>query len=294
MSSSKEGGTLYQLRNLINRRNVAKKPKKDVAACEDFFELVVEAHIVTAAMKVFNMSSVNDTPSSQHFPEGSPGLPKQQRIKLVLLATRNLVNELVDVSFPSASNKEMDHVLAYARELISLSLLFAEFRDAIREGDGLRILRCWRVFLPIFKATNRTNYSIEALTMLAQYHFLFTERLKKQLLWSRTVNTSGRPGKNIPCDLHMEHLNRECKQAMGTLGPNISRENSVRHIGKSIGSISNITATMDRQIGVKRETGKHSVRNKAKDFTKVLKQLLEAEVFTSKRKRITRVLRNSK
>lgn len=36
---------------------------------------------------------------------------------------------------------------------------------------------------------------------------------------------------------------------------------------------------------MKRETGKHSVRNKAKDFTKVLKQLLEAEVFTSKRKR---------
>lgn len=51
VSSSKEGGTLYQLCNLINRRNVV-KPKKDVAACEDFFELVVEAHIVTAAMKV--------------------------------------------------------------------------------------------------------------------------------------------------------------------------------------------------------------------------------------------------
>lgn len=106
VSSSKEGGTFYQLCNLINRRNVVKKPKKDVAACEDFFELVVEAHIVTAAMKAFNMSSVNVTPSSQHFPGGSPGLPKQQRIKLVLLAMRNLGNELVDVSFPSASGRD--------------------------------------------------------------------------------------------------------------------------------------------------------------------------------------------
>lgn len=107
---------------------------------------------------------------------------------------------------------EMNHVREYARELISLGLLFAEFRDVICEGDGLCILRCWRVSLPIFKATNRTNYSIEAFTRLAQYHFLFTERLKKQLLWSRTVNTSGRPGKNIPCDLHMEHLNRDASR----------------------------------------------------------------------------------
>ena len=41
-------------------------------------------------------------------------------------------------------------------------------------------------------ATGRTNYSIEAVTLLAQYHFLFTERMHMQLLWSRTVNVHGR------------------------------------------------------------------------------------------------------
>ena len=133
-----------------------------------------------------------------------------------------------------------------------------EFRDAIREGDGLRILRCWRFFLPIFKATNRTNYSIEAFTLLSQYHFLFSERLKHQLIWSRTVNTQGKPGKNIPCDLHMEHINRECKTAMGILGPNVTRENSIKRIGRSIGSISNITTIIDDELGVRKETGTHS------------------------------------
>ena len=30
-----------------------------------------------------------------------------------------------------------------------------EFVDAVREGDGKRILRCWRYFLLLFKATGR-------------------------------------------------------------------------------------------------------------------------------------------
>ena len=43
-----DGGTLYQLQNL---RNVVTVPKNNVAACEEeFFLLVVEAHILAAAM----------------------------------------------------------------------------------------------------------------------------------------------------------------------------------------------------------------------------------------------------
>ena len=35
--SSMDHCTLYQLRDLINRRNVVTEVKKDVNACEDFF-----------------------------------------------------------------------------------------------------------------------------------------------------------------------------------------------------------------------------------------------------------------
>ncbi len=66
----------------------------------------------------------------------------------------------------------------YAREVLSLGVLLMEFNNAIREGDGLRILRCWRFFLPLFKAADRTNYSIEAITLLSQYEFLFTPQMQ--------------------------------------------------------------------------------------------------------------------
>ncbi len=39
-----DAGTIYQFRNLINRRNVVKDPTDNVAACKEFFCLLTEAH----------------------------------------------------------------------------------------------------------------------------------------------------------------------------------------------------------------------------------------------------------
>ena len=47
-----DGGTLFQLRNVINRRNVVKDVKKDLNSCEEFMELITTAHILSAAMTV--------------------------------------------------------------------------------------------------------------------------------------------------------------------------------------------------------------------------------------------------
>ena len=61
-----------------------------------------------------------------------------------------------------------------------------EFKDSIREGDGERIIRCWRYLLPLFKVSGGKNYCIEAFTLLAQYSFLLSPRNAMQLMWSRT------------------------------------------------------------------------------------------------------------
>ena len=48
---------------------------------------------------------------------------------------------------------QVDHILEYGQDALTLGLLYMEFVDAVREGDGERILRCWRYFLLLFKAT---------------------------------------------------------------------------------------------------------------------------------------------
>ena len=107
-----------------------------------------------------------------------------------------------------------DGILEYGKEVLSLGLLYLEFRDAIKEGDGLRVLRCWKYLLLLFKASQRKNYSLEAFNLLCQYYNYFQPTMAQQLLYSRFVNVHGREGCNIPCDLHMEHLNRSVKESM--------------------------------------------------------------------------------
>ncbi len=61
-SSGNDGGMLYRLWNVINRRNLVKKSKNNVTASKELFELNMDVHILSAAMEVFGMSSGQDQP----------------------------------------------------------------------------------------------------------------------------------------------------------------------------------------------------------------------------------------
>ena len=78
-----------------------------------------------------------------------------------------------------------------------------EFCDAIREGDGERVLRCWQYLLLIFITSGRSNYGIEALRMLSQYEFELIPRQAQELIWNTFISTHNAPGKNISCELHI-------------------------------------------------------------------------------------------
>ena len=279
-----DSGTLYQLRNLINRRNVVSIPKNNVAACEEFFLLVVEAHILAAAMSVFSMTNLSDAPSKTFFPDGSDNLDFLQKRQLLMLAVQSITDQFVSISVPDAKKKrseESDNVQAYASQVLTMGLLLMEFNDAVREGDGSRILRCWRFFLLVFKATNRKNYAIEAFVLLAQYQFLLSPRLAYQLKWNRTVNVHGRPGKNISCDLHMEHLNRACKDAISNLGANVT-DSGIERVGKCIGELGKITHNFDEVHGIAKQSDKHTHRSDERDLNKILKQVKEvSDVFST-------------
>ena len=171
-----------------------------------------------------------------------------------------------------------DGVHDYAKDTLVLGLLLMEFNDSIREGDGDRIIRCWKFLLPLFKSTKRTNYSIEAVTLLAQYHYLFSPRMAVQLAWSRTINTHGRTGKNISCDLHLEHLNRVAKNALGGLSSNIT-EKSVERIGKTVGGMSNLSRRFDVDNNVPTPSDYHTKKPKHKDVTMMVDQLRKSKVF---------------
>ena len=280
-----ERGTLYQLRNLINRRNVVNKVKSDVNAIEAFFELVVTGHIITCAMEVLGMSSIDDVPSSGviQSPEEVWFKNDSERKAILEEVSSLIVEQYVDLSTIFHSKHlpaTTDRINAYACETLSLGLLYIEFKDAIREGDGNRVMRVWKYFLLLFKASGRKNYAIEALTLLSQYYLILPPHLAEQVKWSRFINVHGLPGHNISCDLHMEHLNRVAKIAIAGLGANKSQK-AIQRIGKAFGTVSLSLENFDAISNVPAESGAHTTRSSEKDLLKIIKELAKPKVFST-------------
>ena len=273
---------MYQLRNAINRVNVVQKPLDRFDTCEDFLVMVVECHISAAAMTMLDMKSLDDVPSLQYAAEGADTwmLPATDHECILSTITERLVDQYVDVGYNDslASLSETDMIRLYASQVLSLGSLYLEFKDAIKEGDGLRVLRCYRYLLPIFKSSGRKNYSIESLNLLVQHDYTLSERQAHELIWSRFINTHGHPGRNIPNDLHCEHLNRLCKTAVKGLGANKTQQ-CITRVARAIGTIAPVLDNFDSDNGVIGHSSAHKVSNSDKDVKSVVTELLKNEVF---------------
>lgn len=105
--------------------------------------------------------------------------------------------------------------------------------------------------------------------------------MAQQLQWSRTINVHGRPGKNIAADLHMEHLNHACKEAISGLGANIT-DHSVERLGRCLGRLQLILQQYDKDNNVTEVSGSHSKRSTTVDLNKMLKQLTRSAVFETR------------
>eukprot|EP00731_Ephydatia_muelleri_P020729 Em0013g456a len=270
--SGMDAGTLFQLREVINRRNVISDVTKDLTACEEFMELVTTAHVLTAAMHVAGASNLTDLSSKI--------LSKENPTATATSLVQTLCRQMVTIEFimDKSTCGSGDRVVEYAMETLSLGLLLLEFKDSIREGDGYRVLRCWKYFLLIFRATQHKNYCIEALNLLMQYYYILPQQYAEQMLWGRFVNSEGGPGQNISTDLHMEHLNRLLKGTVTHLGANKTPQAIVR-AGKALGVLKNIITVFDKLTGGW-ATSNHTTRSEAEDLMKVVTELSQNRVFS--------------
>ena len=231
-----------------------KEPKDDFDACQEFFTLIVHSHVLCAAMEVLQMDGLNSMPESKFLVSDVPRKPKQEKEKIILSIAQTIISKTVDLSMSYKTDLPQDdredHIYEYASEAISLGLLFLNYRDVIKEGDGERIILCWKYYLILFKATNRRNYAIEAFHTLASINIL-PPRLAHHLIWSRTISThtDGKPGHNMPCDLYIEHINQLLKQCIHNLHAN-KTEKAIHVASKSMGPVNSIIQNFDQKYSL--------------------------------------------
>ena len=163
-----EKGTLFQLKVLINRTAVKSVPSKNMKASEDFLMLILHAYTIAAAEQC------------------------QTDTDTCLTLAKRVVKKYVKISLADEQQSELSNnmLFNYSTDLLSFCLLWHGFHDAIREGDGDRILLYWKFFTVIFQQEGRYNYAKEGFTLSVQSQLL-SERKIAELKWSRTINTSG-------------------------------------------------------------------------------------------------------
>ena len=233
-------------------------------------------------MSAFEMSSLDDNSSSHCFDNF---LQKSEERQCIFnREIRRVVDNHFNFGTTKNQSKDRDCVELHTNELFSLGMFYEEYIDAIQEGDGNCILCCWKYMLLIFKVSNKTKYSVEAFNLLAHYHFIYSERLANQLLWSRTINVHGKPGRNIPMDLHMKHLNRTFKASVAHLGPNVIGS-SLQRTGRAMKPLHDVQLHFDRITNVTTESGYHSTTSTKKDLLTIIQVLQEQEVYKSTPKR---------
>ncbi|KAL3854926.1 hypothetical protein ACJMK2_014161 [Sinanodonta woodiana] len=127
----------------------------------------------------------------------------------------------------------------YVKRLIRRGLNDIARHDAVKENDGPRMIRYWKFDLFEFYEKNHPKYLIYGLRLIANIAGATSERLKHALIWERTVNLKGGKIKNIPKDLHCEHLNREYTESSRNAGGQLTTDTINRHsqmlgVGKAI------------------------------------------------------------
>ena len=233
------------------------------------------------------MESLNDKPTTSVLPNAERlwAESKERRTEILEDLCGNIIDQVVSFNLHDEEAKEQDKVYDYSTKLVSLGLFYMEFCDAIREGDGGRVLRCWKFLLPIFKNSGRKNYSLEALYFLNQYEFLLPPQQAERLLWGRFVNTHGIIGHNIPGDLYLEHLNRLCKGAVNDKGSNKS-EKTFTFVGKILGVLEPVLDQFDAQNCVNSSSGHHKRPNADKNRDKLINHIRTLGVFSRQGQRI--------
>lgn len=242
-------------------------------ASDDFVKVSVIAHVTALTLKHFHMRSLRDKPNHRDLwkiHDRCSQAEKQEYFHQALVSTCMLkphVHLFTTAHFDTECGPFADRVQLYAQEAVTLGLLHSEFKDSTREGDGKHIYQRWKLFLPIFEGARKCNYATEAVTYLAKTTVLLPPQLRKQPISSCFVNKSGREGGNIAADLHMEHLNRIVKTALGQQFSNLQPQ-SILHAGRICGLLDSICRVFDSETSVTKRSTSHTASSFMKDLNK--------------------------
>ncbi len=181
----------------------------------------------------------------------------------------------------SESEAETDDMYNYQVSFLEYGMIVKNFSDAVKEGDGERIIQNWKFLLPYLKANGAASrkYALEGFHLLAQVHCLLTQRDAHRLIWNRSVKSKNGPGGNIPMDLGMEHYIKIMKIIIRNLGSDACNVKIHNRYAKALSFNKKVVDNFDSMSLIINRSGKHVKKLAQKDMRKIVCELVDQKAF---------------
>ena len=175
------------------------------------------------------------------------------------------------------NKRPSDDMRSYQCSLLEYGMLQMNLHDAVSEGDGARVLRCWKYMLPYLRKDGASSrkYALEGLYLLFQFNSLLPQKDAYSLMWNRFHKSKRGHGGNIPLDMALEHFNLLVKTMLRKLGSNVTNKNAIDRMLKALTYNKALLDKFDSFCGVIKRSGKHYQKSSEDDLKKVVAKLIE-------------------
>ena len=171
-----------------------------------------------------------------------------------------------------------DHILNYTRLCLRLGLIQRNHNDAIKMGDGQRIMLVNKFLYMYYKACGCNKYAFGILETLTQSTVLLSERKAHQLIWNRTVNHRGEPEANHPNDLDLEHCNKVFKDEAHSYRGTFT-DKTLSRVSRSALILHEVVKHFDKISDTSLSSGKHKKADTKGDVTLLVQHISPIKIF---------------
>ncbi|XP_022783267.1 uncharacterized protein LOC111324048 [Stylophora pistillata] len=270
--SSRDKGTLYAARNMIDARNVTDNPHNNFYACSEFLNKVTRAYLICGALHHFGMEKNVGFHSKMYFRPSA--LRKHEEREHRFEAVQSNPTSQTNAS------SDADRVYNYTRQALLLLPLRMDHEDAIKLGDGERVLRLYKFFCLFYKVSNCPKYAIAMLNLQARVKCLLSPRLAHSLTWNIFVNHQGQIDTNFPMDKEIEHDNLAFKTDIHSFKGEIT-DRSIARVSHSTGPTNEILSAYDNSTDIRKPPGKHTKMSTEDDVMTLVDQFIEVDLYNS-------------
>ena len=171
-----------------------------------------------------------------------------------------------------------DYIYNYHRSKLAFGLLLFEFEDAVKEGDGDRLLNVYKFALLLYKCYGHHKYAYVIFLYLVKVEAVLSQMQAASLKYNRFYSRSGGKGSNISLDLKMEQLNKLLKTLWRGLGANLNEDSAAR-VANAIESLECIIESVDKDCVLGGRKGHRSKGKNEDTVQKIVNDLMKKETF---------------